>query len=91
MEGFPLSNFSDFNYSNDNLSTNNLSVINESNMQVVSWLPIITMKEELIYHMKDTQTDHITLDESEETYLDNVSNTLIEFMKKLNSFLYKIE
>ena len=92
MEGFPLSNFSDFNYSNDNLSTNNLStnnlsIMNQSNMQVVSWLPIITMKEELINHMKDTQTDHIILDESEETYLDNVSNTLIEFMKKFRSQL----
>ena len=92
MEGFPLSNFSEYNYSNDNLSTNNLStnnlsIMNQSNMQVVSWLPIITMKEELINHMKDTQTDHITLDESEETYLDNVSNTLIEFMKKFRSQL----
>lgn len=87
MEGFPLSNFSDFNYSNDNVPTNNLSIMNESNMKAVSWLPMITMKEELINHMKDTQTDHITLDKSEETYLDNVSNTLIEFMKKFRTQL----
>ena len=82
MQGFPLTE-----YNNITCSGNYSFMDNPITMDNLKWDPIIEMKEELINHMKDTQTDHITLDESEETYLDNVSNTLIEFMKKFRSQL----
>ena len=80
MEGYPLTEFSDY----DNVTCSSTYSLMESigNVQGVTWLPIITMKEELINHMKDDISNDIKLDEEEETYLDGTSNLIIKFMER---------
>lgn len=86
MEGYPLTSFDNYNIS----CSNDVSIFHNSNIQAVSWLPLITMKEELINHIKDTSTNDIQLDETEQSFLDNVSNTMIEFMKKFKTQLERM-
>ncbi len=86
MEGYPLTNFDNYNIS----CSNDVSIFHNSDIQAVSWLPLITMKEELINHIKDTSTNDIQLDETEQSFLDNVSNTMIEFMKKFKTQLTRM-
>ena len=59
MEGYPLTEFSDY----DNVTGTSTYSLMESmgNVKGISWLPIITMKEELINHMKDDFTNDIKL------------------------------
>jgi hypothetical protein len=80
MEGYPLTEFADY----DNVTCSSTYSLIESmgNVQGVTWLPIITMKEELINHMKDDISNDIKLDEEEETYLDGTSDLIIKFMER---------
>ena len=86
MEGYPLTSFGNYNIS----CSNDVSIFHNSDIQAVSWLPLITMKEELINHIKDTSINDIQLDETEQSFLDNVSNTMIEFMKKFKTQLERM-
>ena len=94
MTGFPLNdtNFSmcPSSYQNfDYLSTCSPESVMENmgNVKGITWLPIITMREELINHMKDDFQNDITLDEEEEKYLDGTSNLIIKFIDRFNSQL----
>ena len=85
MEGCPLHEFDDFsnlNYNNETTCSPE-TIMNElGNVKSISWLPLITMKEELINHMKeDSITDDISFSK-----IDELSDLLIDFMKDFNEY-----
>ena len=89
MEGYPLTEFS--SYDNISCSTSIYPLMESmGNVKVESWLPIITMKEELINHMKEDVTSDIQLDKDEETHLDGTSNLIIKFMEQFKNQLNKM-
>lgn len=98
MEGFPLSRFDNYDVSSCNDNMNSLDIYsnaesimnNLGNIKCVSWLPIITMKEELIDHMKDDFNNDINLNEEEESYLERTSNEMIKFIEKFKNQLNKM-
>lgn len=80
MEGYPLNEFN--NYPN-NLTYNNDSIMDElGNVKGISWLPLISMKEELINHMKEDST----ADDVSFSKIDELSDLLIDFMKDFNEY-----
>jgi len=80
MEGCPFLPFSDYNELSGS-STYSL-MDNMGNVEGVTWLPIITMKEELINHMKEDISNDINLEAEDETYLNDTSNNIIDFMER---------
>lgn len=97
MTGYPLndtnlslcpSSYQNFDY----LSTCSPESVMENmgNVKGITWLPIITMREELINHMKDDFQNDITLDEEEEKYLEGTSNLIIKFIDRFKSQLEKM-
>jgi len=52
------------------------------NIKGTTWLPIITMKEELINLMKDDISNDIKLVEEDEEYINHTSNHIINFMER---------
>ena len=78
MQGFPLDSCNYSLYDNDTTDFS-VSIMDSLNndMETVSWLPLITMKEELITHMKES----VVIDEPVNESINNLSKDLIKFMK----------
>ena len=94
MEGCPIHDYANISsYSNFN---NDITCSPESIMQglgnstVIPWLPMITMKEELINHMKD-EVVTIKLEDEEENYLEGLSNRIITFIDILKTQQSKMD
>jgi len=89
MEGFPLNEFNNnlTSYQGLDATCSTESIMNSMSgtIQNITWLPIITMKEELINHMKADFTSAIQLDEEVEKYLDGTSNLIIKFMERFKA------
>jgi hypothetical protein len=90
MEGCPINGFdimSSYPNYNNNVTCSPESILQElgnaniGNTNVVPWLPMITMKEELINHMKDDVVT--TLDEEEDNYFEDLSNRIITIIDKI--------
>ena len=80
MEGYPLSEYSD--YDNVTCSSTHPLMDPMGNIKGTTWLPIITMKEELINLMKDDISNDIKLVEEDEEYINHTSNHIINFMER---------
>jgi len=81
MEGCPLSNFSpSSNFTGSNYETPDSIMENMGTTRGHDWLPLLTMKEELINHMKED----ITVSSSDNALLDDLSTNIIQFMKDFN-------
>ena len=80
MEGYPLTEYADY----DNVSCSSTCSLMDSmgNTKEIKWLPIITMKEELVNHMKEDISNDSKLEDEDETYLDDTSNQFIQFMER---------
>jgi len=86
MEGYPINGLS--SYDNISCSTSTDSIMaSMCNVTPGSWVPIITMKEELINHMKEDLTTDDLIDTEEESYLEGTSYLIIKFMQRFNSQL----
>ena len=90
MEGCPINGYdimSSYPNYNNNVTCSPESILQElgnaniGNANVVPWLPMITMKEELINHMKDDVVT--TLDGEEDNYFEDLSNRIITFIDKI--------
>ena len=89
MEGCPIhdyTNLSSYANFNNEITCSPESIIQDlgNSTTVKSWLPMITMKEELINHMKDDVVT-IKLDDEEENYLEGLSNRIITFIDALKT------
>ena len=90
MDGYSSGNYSPYQNYDNNVTCSSESIMeNMGNVKGITWLPIITMKEDLINHMKDDFTNDIKLDEEEERYLDDTSNHIIQFMERFKKQLKK--
>ena len=94
MEGCPIHDYASISsYANFN---NELTCSPESIMQdlgnytVKPWLPMITMKEELINHMKE-EVVTTKLDDEDENYLEGLSNRIITFIDILKTQQSKMD
>jgi len=79
MQGCPLEELSGYDVTDT--STHSL-MESMGNVNGITWIPIIAMKEELINHMKEDLSNDITLDEGGEQYLDDTSKQFIQFMER---------
>jgi hypothetical protein len=80
MNGFPLNEY-DYGYQNITCSTSEI-MDQMGNVVGETWMPLISMKEELINHMKDST---INMDVSFPK-LDELSTSIITFMKEFNTY-----
>ena len=83
MEGCPLSDFNNLTTAyNESICSPESIMDGLGNVKGITWLPVISMKEELINHMKeDSITDDISFSK-----VDELSDSLIEFMKDFNGY-----
>ena len=92
MEGHSLDNYCPYlNYDNNTTCSSETIMEDMGNVKGTTWLPIITMKENLINHMKDDFNNDIKLDEEEEKYLDGTSNLIIQFMERFKKQQTKMD
>ena len=89
MEGYPLTGYDNLSgYDNMTSSYNESLCSPETIMDSIAhvphkpWESLITMKEELINHMKDENISH----DVPFSKIDELSNSLIDFMKDFNEY-----
>jgi len=83
MEGYPLTGYDNMtSFYNESLCSSESIMESMTNISHTSWTPLITMKEELINHMKaDSIAEDISFSK-----IDELSDSLIEFMKDFNEY-----
>ena len=81
MEGYPLDSCNYSLYNNDTTDFT-VSIMDSltNDIKIVTWLPLISMKEELTNHMKDS----VVIDEPVNESINNLSKDIIKFMKDFN-------
>ena len=83
LQGYPLIEYENITCSGTCDPTYTMTTLdNMVSFENVKWNPIISIKEELVNHMKENITNDIQLDIEEEKYLEGTSNLLIKFMER---------
>ena len=83
MQGYPLTEYENITCSGTCDPTYTMSTLdNMVPFENVKWSPIVSIKEELVNHMKENITNDIQLEDEEEKYLEGTSNLLIKFMER---------
>ena len=83
MEGYPLTGYDNMTSSyNESLCSPETIMDSIGNSNSISFTPLISMKEELINHMKeDSLADDLSFSK-----IDELSDSLIDFMKDFNEY-----
>ena len=86
MEGYPLSEYNNMSlfqtYGSDAICSTNQILESICPTPDDKIRPLLSIKEDLINHMKDNFINDSQLDEKEETYLEGTSNLIIQFIER---------
>ena len=86
MEGYPLSEYNNMSlfqtYGSDAICSTNQILESICPTPDDKIRPLLSIKEDLINHMKDDFINDSQLDEEEETYLEGTSNIITQFIER---------